>query len=65
LDIRKHFFSERVMLQCHRLPREVVKSPSLEEFKNRVDVALRDVVSEHGGDGLMVALDDVSGLFQP
>ena len=31
--------------QWHRLPREVVESPSPEVFKNRVDVALRDVVS--------------------
>ena len=40
-------------------------SPSLEMFKNRVDVALRDVVSGHGGGGLVVGLDDLSGLFQP
>ena len=46
-----------------RLPREVVKSPSLEVLKKHV--ALRDVVSGHGGDGLTVALDDLSGLFQP
>jgi len=32
-----------------QLPREVVQSPSLEVLKNRVDVALRDVVSGHGG----------------
>jgi len=32
-----------------QLPMEVVQSPSLEVFKNRVDVALRDVVSGHGG----------------
>ena len=39
--MRKHFFSE----QWHRLPREVVESPSLELFKNRVDMALRDMGS--------------------
>ena len=42
----------------------MVESPSLEVFKNHVDVALRDVVSGHGGDGLVVGLDDLSGLFQ-
>ena len=48
MDIRKNFFSERVAMQWHRLHREVVGSPSLKVFKNRVDVALRDVVSGHG-----------------
>ena len=42
-----------------------MESPSLEVFKKRVHVALRDVVSGHGGVGLMVGLDDLSGLFQP
>jgi len=37
-------FSERAVLQWHRLPREVVESLSLEVFMNHVDVALRDVV---------------------
>ena len=60
LDIRNNFFSGRAARQWHRLPREVVESLSLEVFKSRGDVALRDVVCGHGGDGL----NDLSGLFQ-
>ena len=41
-----------------------MESPSLEVFKNRRDVALRDVVSGHGGDGLVVGHDDLGDLFQ-
>ena len=42
-----------------------MESLSLAVFKKCADVALRDVVSGHGGDGLMVELDDLRYLFQP
>jgi len=49
----------------HGLQREETGSPSLEEFKKRLNVALRAMVSGHGGNGLMVGLGDLSALFQP
>ena len=41
LDIRKNFFTERVMKHWNRLPREMVESPSLEVFRKHVDMALQ------------------------
>jgi len=43
-DIGKNFFPERVVRHWTRLPRAVGESPSLEGFKNRVDVAPGDMV---------------------
>ncbi|KFV18734.1 hypothetical protein N340_02937, partial [Tauraco erythrolophus] len=44
LDIRKKFFTQRVVRHWNRLPREVVDVPSLEVFKARLDEALGNLV---------------------
>ncbi|KFV11929.1 hypothetical protein N340_10668, partial [Tauraco erythrolophus] len=44
LDIRKTFFTQRVVRYWNRLPREVVDAPSLEVFKARLDEALGNLV---------------------
>ena len=38
--MRKTFFPVRVPEQWHRLPREVVESPSLETFRTHLDMFL-------------------------
>jgi len=47
-----------------QLPREVVRSPSLEVVRNHGDGALRDVGRGHGGVG-GVELGDLKVLLQP
>ncbi|KFZ56202.1 hypothetical protein N321_13408, partial [Antrostomus carolinensis] len=44
LDIRKKFFTVRVVRHWNRLAREVVDAPSLEVLKARLDEALSNVV---------------------
>ena len=62
MDIRNHFFLG-VVRQWHRLPGAVVESPSLEVFRSRVDVALRDMGSGHAGCRSAVALGELKRSF--
>ena len=39
-DIRKKFFTQRVVTHWNRLPKEVMDAPCLEAFEPRLDVAL-------------------------
>ena len=66
LNIRKKFFTQRLVTHWNRLPKKVVDAPSLEAFKARLDVALGSLVlwlatlNIAGG----LKLDDHCGLFQ-
>ncbi|KFQ49149.1 hypothetical protein N334_00861, partial [Pelecanus crispus] len=44
LDIRKKFFTMRVVKHWNRLPREAVDAPSLQVFKVRLDGALNNLI---------------------
>ena len=44
LDVRRTFFTQRVVTHWHRLQREVVDASSLEAFKARLNVSLGSLV---------------------
>ena len=41
-DVRKHFFSHRVVTPWNNLPEAVVTAPTLNTFKNRIDTVMAD-----------------------
>ncbi|KAK4806776.1 hypothetical protein QYF61_005572 [Mycteria americana] len=61
LDIRKRFFTERVVGHWNRLPRAVVTAPSLSEFKERLDDALSHM-GKSSLTNLISFCDEVTGL---
>ena len=67
LDMRRTFFTQRVVTHWNRLLKEVVDAPFLKAFKDRLDVALGSLVqwlaTLHIAGGLK--LDDHCGPFQP
>ena len=45
MNLRKKFFTMRMVRQWHKLPREAVDAPSLDTFKARLDGALGSLIS--------------------
>jgi len=45
LDIRKHFFSQRVVASWNRLPQDIISAPTTNTFKNRYDKFYRQDMS--------------------
>ena len=67
LDVRRKFFTQRVVMHWNRLPEEAVGAPSLEAFNFRLDMALGSPVwwlaTLRIAGGLKP--DDHCGPFQP
>lgn len=48
-DVRENFVTEGVVESCNRLPRAVVVSPSLEAFKQSIDMVFREWLQTERG----------------
>ena len=44
MDIRRKFFTQRVVAHWNRLPKEAVDAPSLDAFKASLDVVVGSLV---------------------
>ena len=60
-EMRKHFFSQRVVSLWNSLPRRVVEAGSLDTFKRELDRALKDSgvrgYGENAGMGVLIGDD--------
>ena len=65
MDIRRKFFTQRVVMHWNRLPKEIVDAPSLEALKARLGVALDILVVGDPAHSRGLKLDEHCGPFQP
>ena len=65
LEVRRKFFTQRVMRHWHRLPRDTEDVPSSETFKARLEGALGSLSWWVAALSIAVELDGLQGPFQP